>query len=151
MRLPGLPEASGLAIGRRGPDRLWTHNDSGAPELVALDRAGRVVARVTVTGAEVEDWEAVAAGSCPAGSCLFNGDIGDNDAVRPFVTIYRLEEPAGSPPSSLAADVVRATYPDGPRDAETLLVTADGGLCGLASMPCSPSSSPSCSACGRGR
>jgi hypothetical protein len=128
VSLPGIPEASGLAISRRVPGRLWTHNDSGQPELFTLDHGGRVTARVPVAGAEVEDWEAVATGPCPAGDCLFIADIGDNDAVRPFVTVYRLEEPADSPPSSLAADVVRATYPDGPRDAETLLVTPDGRL-----------------------
>jgi hypothetical protein len=28
VQLPELSEASGLAVSRRTPDRLWTHNDS---------------------------------------------------------------------------------------------------------------------------
>ena len=42
-RVPELPEASGLALSRRSPERLWSHNDSGGPSLIALntpDKAG---------------------------------------------------------------------------------------------------------------
>ena len=35
--LPEIPEASGLAISRRNPGIIWSHNDSGhATELFAL-------------------------------------------------------------------------------------------------------------------
>ena len=82
VRVPELPEESGVAVSRRVPGRLWTHNDSGEAVIFALDARGSVTARVRLTGASVEDWEAIAVGPCPAGSCVFVADIGDNDAQR---------------------------------------------------------------------
>jgi hypothetical protein len=127
LAIKGLPEASGLAVSQRVPGRLWTHNDSGPPILVAIDAKGAVTAQVRVAGAKVEDWEAIAIGPCGGGSCLYVGDIGDNNAIRRAVTIYRLPEPLGSGPGA-TAEVFHATYPDGPQDAEALLVTPGGDL-----------------------
>ena len=127
MQLPGLTEASGLAISRRTPGRLWTHNDSGQPMLVALDSRGAVAGQVRVSGARVEDWEAIAVGPCGAGSCIYIGDIGDNDARRRQITVYRVSEPEQAGGTVPVADVFHATYPDGAHDAETLLV-ADSSL-----------------------
>jgi hypothetical protein len=127
-RLPEIAEASGIAVSRQVPGRLWAHNDSGEPVIFALDAQGRVTGRVRLTGATVEDWEAIAVGPCPAGSCLYIADIGDNDAERKRITIYRLPEPDGAGATAAVTDVFHATYPDGSHDAETLLVTADGGL-----------------------
>ena len=129
VQLPGLFEASGLAVSRQNPSRLWTHNDSGEPVVFALDARGTVTGRVRLTGAGVEDWEAIAVGPCGNGSCLHVGDIGDNQARRKRITIYRLPEPDGNKDGSAAvADVFHATYPDGAHDAETLLVGGDGRL-----------------------
>lgn len=124
--LPALPEASGLAAGRRG-SRLWMHNDSGAPELIAVEPTGSVAGRVTLSGARVEDWEALASGRCGSGSCLYVGDIGDNDAERKQITIYRLAEP-DEPSGTVTAESFHGTYPDGPQDAEALLLAPDGTL-----------------------
>ena len=41
VRLADLPEASGLAVSRTVPGRLWTHNDSGAPGTVRFRREGK--------------------------------------------------------------------------------------------------------------
>ena len=128
VQVPGLSEASGLAISRQAPGRLWTHNDSGEPVVVALDARGSVTGRVRLTGASVEDWEAIAVGPCGTGSCLHVGDIGDNDARRKRITIYRLPEPDGTNGSASIADVFHASYPDGPHDAEALLIGGDGRL-----------------------
>jgi hypothetical protein len=126
--VPELKEASGIAASRRQPGRYWAHNDSGEPELIALDRGGRVAGRLKVAGAEVEDWEALAAGPCPAGTCLYIGDIGDNDAARRSVTVYRLAEPDADADRTAPAEALTAVYPDGPHDAETLLSASDGRL-----------------------
>ena len=126
VRVAELPEGSGLAASKRSPGRFWSHNDSGKPVLVALDSSGKVVGHLQVSGARVEDWEAIAIGPCPGGHCIFIGDIGDNDAERRSITIYRVKEPASE--SVAPAEVFHLTYPDGPRDAETLLVTPDGDL-----------------------
>ena len=128
VQIPGLSEASGLAISRQAPGRLWTHNDSGEPVIVALDARGSVTGRVRLMGASVEDWEAIAVGPCGTGTCLHVGDIGDNDARRKRITIYRLPEPDGTNGSASVADVFHARYPDGPHDAEALLIGGDGRL-----------------------
>ena len=128
VALPELNEASGLAVSRSVPGRLWTHNDSGQPIVFALDTHGKVTARVRLTGAVVEDWEAIAVGPCPAGSCLYIADIGDNQAARKRITIYRTPEPSGAGTSVPAAEALHATYPDGAHDAETLLVSPGGEL-----------------------
>ena len=128
VQVPGLSEASGLAVSRRVPNRLWTHNDSGAPVVVAVDARGSVQGRVRLTGAAVEDWEALAVGACGTGSCLYVGDIGDNNARRKRITVYRLPEPDAASGSVAVTDVFHAVYPDGPHDAEALLVGPDGRL-----------------------
>ena len=128
VEVPGLHEASGLAISRRVPGRLWTHNDSGQPVLFALDSRGSVTGQVRLTGADVVDWEAIAVGPCGSGSCIYVADIGDNNAARSRVTIYRLPEPEAASGTAAVADVFHATYPDGSHDAEALLVAGDGRL-----------------------
>ena len=127
-KLEGLPEASGLAISRRSQGRLWTHNDSGEPVIFALNAAGAISGRLRLTGAKVEDWEAMAVGACPGGSCVYIADIGDNNASRKRITVYRLAEPASGDASLQIKDAFHATYPDGAHDAETLLVSSDGSL-----------------------
>jgi hypothetical protein len=126
--LPDLPEGSGVASSRRNPARAWAHNDSGGPVLVALTDRGAVTGRIRVTGARVDDWEAMAAGPCPAGSCLYVGDIGDNSARRKRITLYRLTEPDDGSASVRVGDIFHATYPDGAHDAESLLVTPAGDI-----------------------
>jgi hypothetical protein len=122
VRVPQLTEASGLALSRRVPGRLWTHNDSGQPVLFALDSRGAVTGQLRVSGAKVEDWEAVAVGPCGGGSCIYIGDIGDNEAKRRSIVVYRVPEPEGASGTATGVDTLRATYPDGAHDAETLLV-----------------------------
>ncbi len=128
VRLPGLPEASGLAPSRSTAGRLWAHNDSGSPEIFGLDASGEIVGRVTLSGAAVEDWEAIASAPCDGGACLYVADIGDNDARRDQVTLYRVPEPAAGASSAKVDAVIRASYPDGAHDAEALLAAPDGTL-----------------------
>ncbi len=117
-----MPEASGVAVSRRDPSRAWVINDSGEPILYAADQNGRITASVRVPGATVTDWEDVEVAPCPGGSCVYIGDIGDNDARRQEIVVYRIPEPAADARSTAAATQFRATYPDGPRDAEALVV-----------------------------
>jgi hypothetical protein len=128
VRVPRLAEASGIAASRRTPDRFWAINDSGPPVVIALDARGSVAGEIRLAGAKVEDWEAIAVGSCASGSCLYVGDIGDNGATREHITVYRLPEPATVNESSAPAEIIQATYPDGPQDAESLVTTPDGRL-----------------------
>lgn len=59
---------------------------------------------------------------------LYAGDIGDNEAKRPSITVYRVAEPVVSAKKTtkvtqnIEFETFTFTYPDGARDAEALLV-----------------------------
>jgi len=126
---PAVRETSGLALGRRSPGVLWTHNDSGnEPVLFAFDSAGTLLGQVRVTGAGLVDWEDLAAGPCEAGTCLFIADIGDNGGRRDSVSIYMVPEPEPAASETAPAAVLHARYPDGPRDAEAMFVLPSGDI-----------------------
>jgi hypothetical protein len=118
---PAATELSGLARTRDG--RFWAHNDSGdGPRLFELAPDGSLRREVTLLGAQAVDWEDIAI----RGSTLYVADIGDNRAQRQDVTVYRLREPE---PGATTASVERVvlTYPNGPRDAEALLIDPRNG------------------------
>lgn len=116
---PRIPESSGLAASRRHPGIVYTFNDSGgAPELYALGPDCRVRATLTLAGARNRDWEAMAIGR----DGLYVGDIGDNAGGRPYVTVYRIPEPAVLASRTLRSTAYRIRYADGPRDAETMMI-----------------------------
>ncbi len=136
-----IDESSGLAASWRYDDLLWTHNDSGDTARLFLIRTdGALVAEVHLADIPAVDWEDMAIGPCStkpqAPACIYVGDIGDNLKRRENVVIYRFEEPtipaeflanfdAETPPLTLkveAVDAIWFTYPEGPRDAETLMV-----------------------------
>ena len=122
-------ETSGLAQSRRDPELFWTHNDAGNdPVLFGIRLGGELAGRVRVEGAALEDWEDLEAGPCESGSCLYVGDIGDNDAERESITIYEIPEPAASATRTAAARVLPARFPDGARDAESLFVRPAGEI-----------------------
>lgn len=110
---PRLDEVSGLAVTPAGPAVV---NDSGNATVVhtlAPDCSAASTRRVGVTGRDVEDLARSADGT------LWLADIGDNDRRRSSIALIRV-------PVRGAASVHRLTYPDGPHDAETLLLPADG-------------------------
>jgi hypothetical protein len=121
---PRIYESSGLALSRRHPAVLWTHNDSGdEPRLYAVGSDGRTLATLTLAGVEARDWEALAAGRDDRGRpALFVGDIGDNQGVWPEVSVYRVPEPARLRDATVPAVRYRLRYADGSRDAEALLI-----------------------------
>ena len=128
IRLQDLPEASGIAASRRTPGVFWAHNDSDDPVLFAIDQQGSLKGRVRVTGAQVDDWEDIAVGPCPQGTCIYIADIGDNSGNRKHITIYRAPEPAPGDGATPNAEAFNASYPEGPQDAESLFVTPDSGV-----------------------
>lgn len=115
-------ESSGVAVSRRHAGIFWTHNDSGDPIIYAINAEGQSAGRVQVSGARVEDWEDIALAPCAGGDCLYIADIGDNDAKRPFVTVYRVPEPAPGEAQTRPAEPLQASYPDGAQDAEAMFV-----------------------------
>ena len=115
-------ETSGLARSGRDPALFWTHNDAG------IDASGQLAQRVRVVEAEATDWEDIESGSCESGHCLYVGDIGDNDGERQQITIYRVTEPEAGASETAPAVALNARFPDGPRDAESLLRLPSGDL-----------------------
>ena len=128
MSVSDLPEASGVAASRKAPGQLWLHNDSGQPALFAVMADGTARGRVRVYGAGVRDWEDIDVGPCPQGSCMYIGDIGDNNAKRRDVVIYRVAEPDPGAGTSAPSESMRLTYPDGPTDAEAFFVLPNSNL-----------------------
>ena len=129
-----LRESSGVARSRLVPGVLYSINDSGTDaEIFALDSTGAALGRWALQGLSNHDWEAIAAGPCGTGSCLYIGDLGDNLEQRKHVTIYRVAEPATlgalrnpAPSARPVVDSLRFRYPDGPRDAEAMWVDSSG-------------------------
>jgi len=133
---PALAETSGLAASHAHDGVLWAHNDSGdAPTIYALSSTGDTLGAYDVAGAAAVDWEdmAVGPGPDPTESVIYIGDIGDNAADRPLVTVYRVAEPelmpAGGGGRLALLDTTEVRYPGGPVDVEALVVDpVDGTL-----------------------
>lgn len=110
---PRLSELSGLVA---VPDRLLAINDGGERVAVyVLDRGCRVI-DVKTAAIDPFDPEDMALG---ADGTVWIADTGDNGATRPTVALVAMR------PDGTTA-LYRLTYPDGPRDAEALLVAPDG-------------------------
>lgn len=122
---PELLEVSGLAASTTLPNVLWAHNDSSdSARLFAVSATGEDLGTYEVDGAQNEDWEDVARAACATGECLYVADIGDNDFTRSSYAVYVVEEPTEVAPGNREIAGVRSdfVYPDGPHDAEVLLV-----------------------------
>jgi len=132
----GPTEASGVAASRSRPGVFFAHDDGGDPVLHAFDAGGVWLETHGVDGAAVTDWEDIASGPCPdSGDCLFIADIGDNDGSRITVDVYVVEEPGAGQDTSVQSHW-RLQWPDGPVDAETILVhPLDGDVTLLSKDP----------------
>lgn len=127
-------ETSGLVASTRHKGILYIHNDSGdTSRFFAISEDGTLNAIYTFQVDHtrkngVRDVEDIALGKGPKGRrYIYIGDIGDNNARRSFITIYRIREPkpgiaAGVSEIAVKADPLHLRYPDGPRDAETLMI-----------------------------
>jgi hypothetical protein len=118
---PALVESSGLAVSDQHDGVLWTNPDGGeVAQVMAVDGSGDTVATVTLDGIDPYDPEALAPGT--DGRTLWLGDLGDNLEERPDVSVFRFAEPRQLADRTVPARWFRFTYPDGPHDAEALLV-----------------------------
>ena len=126
-----LIEISGVAASRINPGLLYIQNDSGNPNQVYLtDGSGADKGTLTLTSVVNRDWEDIAVGPGPVAgvSYVYVGDIGDNDSQHSSEFVYRFPEPDLSGKtlpfvSNIpAVDVIELKYPDGPGNAETLMV-----------------------------
>jgi hypothetical protein len=111
---PRLGELSGMVVHDGG---LWAVSDGGRRVQVhRVDRSSCAVLDTRTADVDPYDVEDLAVG--PDGA-LWVADLGDNDRARDTVAVVVLPE-RGEP------RLHRLTYPDGPHDAEALLVDARG-------------------------
>ncbi len=124
IAVPYIKESSSLVVSSAHPGLVYTTNDSGdGPYVYVLDRQGHLVGTTTLAGVDPTDIEAMSGGS---DGSLVVADIGDNRADRSTVDVYRIPEPTTGD-HIVTPDKVTLTYPDGPRDAESVLYDADSG------------------------
>ena len=131
-----ITEASGIVASRKNPGILWVHNDSGnSARIYAVNEDGSLLMTCRIDGARCRDWEDIAIGPGPdkGHDYLYIGDIGDNRARYKSVIIYRVQEPKVDPNGTQTdiqigpAEAIELVYPDGPKDAETLMVDPTNG------------------------
>ena len=126
-----LDQPSGLAASRTTPGLLYVHSEKDRRTMVAMtaDHA-LVLGRYDLAFPTIFDWEDIAVGPCPAGSCIYAGDIGTwrGDAKKPddVMSVLRVPEPRlgdGQTTGTLAGDYLPFVYPGRVRkDAEALMV-----------------------------
>ncbi len=126
---PALNENSGLAACTYRNDWLYGHNDGGdSNRFFVFDTTGKNIRHITVPGFSNRDCEDMGIDHNPIDGkkYMYLADFGDNNAVYPEIYIYRFAEPiltsADGDTSVPFAEKLTFVYPDGPRDAETLLV-----------------------------
>ena len=135
-----ITESSGLAADPGG-SLYWTVNDSGDRGVaygIGLD--GTVQGTLNFR-AQPRDVEAVAV----HGDELYVADIGDNTSKRSFVRVYFFTNPRANG-LTVTYQAYDFRYPDGPHNAETLLVdesgrlfiVAKGGKAGIYEAPADP-------------
>ncbi|WP_437571581.1 cell wall anchor protein [Sorangium sp. So ce542] len=123
-----IVEISGLAASRVNPGILYAHSENNA-NFVAIQKTNAAVVGSYVAGVSPWDWEDIATGPCPAGSCIFMGDIGRiSGHPLPYPTTFavvRMKEPnlaAGETSGTVSGDRFPFQYPDTPQNAEALMV-----------------------------
>ena len=126
-----LNEISGMASSTIHPGIYYVHNDSGdTSRFFAITPQGKLKHTFYFKGEAAErlgvrDCEDIAVGPGPANgiSYIYLGDIGDNDANRKYLVIYRFAEPENiAQAAPITGERLFVKYPDGAKDAETLMV-----------------------------
>lgn len=125
LQNPKIDEASGIARSQRYPDIFWVANDDGPSVLYAIDATGKHLGRVKIKDASNRDWEDLASFTLDGTPYLVVADTGDNDARRKDVRIYVIEEPEAGDEKVDYAWRIEFSYPEGPRDAESIAVDTE--------------------------
>lgn len=137
---PRISESSGLASAST-PGIVFTHNDSGdAARFFAVGDDGRTRTTYGLPDVQARDWEDMARGPDEQGrSSLWLGDIGDNNALRDQgILVHRVAEPEPTDREQVTTEAptsFRLRYPDGPGDAEGLMVHPTTGRLYVVSKP----------------
>ncbi len=123
-----LNETSGMAPSHVLNNYYWLHNDSGDKARLFLMKKDGTAQGIASFNEQVLDCEDIATGiGYTAGTFVYLGDIGDNAAFRTQLAVYTFEENALLKAAQKQDKIKHylktiLQYPDGPRDAETLMV-----------------------------
>jgi hypothetical protein len=138
---PALNEASGLVASAVHDNRFYSHNDSGdTARFFAIDDSGKDFGVYSAPAVTAVDWEDIAVGPCPSGSCVYVADMGDNAEQRTSYAIYRAAEPSALTAGAhdITMEAFPFTYPDGSHNAETLLIHPDTGVITIVTKTATP-------------
>ncbi len=128
-----LDELSGLAASHTYPNMFWTHNDSGGKnKLYLINHKAKLKGELEIKGVKNRDWEDICMSIDPKTqeSYILLAEMGDNEAVYPDRFIYKIKEPniqsskKNFKLKSETPEKIAFEYPDGTRDAETLMYDA---------------------------
>ena len=131
LQFSQINEASGIAASKKNIGVLWTHNDSGdSARIFAINTHGELLGIYHIAGAKNRDWEDIEVGPGPVDgeNYIYISETGDNDAKYKKKYVYRVPEPKVDTNQTFVyktlknCDKITFKYPDGPRDAETLLL-----------------------------
>jgi len=112
-----IDESSGLAQSKAHPTEIYTHNDSGdTARFFRVNSQGSITGTFLLNNVSARDWEGMAI----RGDQIYLGDIGDNPKNRANIQVHQCTEPTSTPISQFKTYTLN--YPDGPRDAECLMV-----------------------------
>ena len=85
-----LEELSGMIVTSQTGE-FWGHNDQGnKSKLFRLNRQGKILQKITLTGIQNDDWEAI---TRDQKGNLYIGGFGDNEEKRTEYHIYQCPEP----------------------------------------------------------
>jgi len=120
-----LNEASGLQASYSRDGDFFVHNDEGKPLIHAIDETGADLGLISIVPAKNKDWEDITSVPVDGGRWIIAGDIGDNRARRKSIKLYFTEEPRPGKNDRYDGHQVlkhwlALTYPDGPRDCESM-------------------------------
>ncbi len=125
-RLPGI---AAMASSTRHPGVLWVHStERYTPKIYALDTATCAIrATLTLKDASGREITGMAMSRDNKGRpVIVVGDVGDSLDARPYVRIHEVLEPRALVDRTVAVRTWRVKYPDGPRNAQTILATPKG-------------------------
>tara|TARA_B110000211_G_scaffold213314_1_gene253710 strand:+ start:19135 stop:20037 length:903 start_codon:yes stop_codon:yes gene_type:complete len=103
-----LKEISGIEFDKN--NKLWAINDGGdEAKLYQINKNGNIDHEITVTNAKNIDWEDMTQDDF---GHFFLGDFGNNDNLRKWLTIYKIENPIDIKSATTQAEIIKFTYPE---------------------------------------
>jgi hypothetical protein len=103
-----LKEISGIEMDKAG--NFWGINDGdNLAQLHQIQNDGTVNRTITITNAKNLDWEDMTQDDF---GHFFIGDFGNNDNIRKWLTIYKIENPIDIKGTKTQAEIIKFTFPE---------------------------------------